>query len=83
MISFIRKCPKLYTIIAGLYHTQSAKGQNRPFLVLEPYTPRTRYLQRSSKYRGDTAGAYANVVLVRLICDGSGPGYIRSCLVLL
>ena len=49
----------------GLYR---AKGQNRPFLVLEPYTPRTRYLPRNSKYRGDSA--VANGVLVRLICDG-------------
>ena len=58
----------------GLY---SAKGQNRP------YTPRTRYLLHSSKYRRDTAVTNANGVLVRLISDGSGPGYIRSCLVLL
>ena len=64
----------------GLYR---AKGQNRPFLVLEPYTPRTRYLQHSSKYRCDTAVTNANGVLVRLISDGSGPGYIRLCLVLL
>ena len=64
----------------GLFRT---KGQNRPFLVLEPYTPRTCYLPRSSKYRHDTAVANATGVLVRLICDSSGPGYIISCLVLL
>ena len=51
-----------------------AKGQDRPFLVLEPYTPRTRYLPRNSKYRRDLAAANANGVLVRLICNGSGPG---------
>ena len=48
----------------GLY---SAKGLNRPFLVLEPYKLRIRYLPRSSKYRADTAVANANGVLVRLI----------------
>ena len=32
---------------------------------------------------GDTAVANANGVLVKLICDGSGSGYIRLCLVLL
>ena len=51
-----------------------AKGKNRPFLVLEPYTPRTRYLPRNSKYRDDSAVANANGVLVRLICDSWGPG---------
>ena len=62
----------------GLYR---AKGQNRPFLVLEPYTPHTHYLPRNSKYCSDSAVANANGVLVRLICDGLGPGkaYIRSC----
>ena len=52
----------------GLYH---AKGQNRPFLVLSAFL---RYLQRNSKYRHDSAVASANGVLVRLICDGLGPG---------
>ena len=70
-----------WTILhTGLYR---AEGQNRPFLVLEPYTLRTGYLPRSSKYRSDSAVANANGVLVRLICDDSGPGYIRLCLVLL
>ena len=55
----------------GLYR---AKGQNRPFLMLEPYTPRTRYLPRNVKYCRDLAVANANGVLVRLICDGLGPG---------
>ena len=64
----------------GLYW---AEGSNRPFLVLKPYISRTPYLPRSSKYCRDTAVANANGVLVRLICDGSGPRYIRLCLVLL
>ena len=55
----------------GLYR---AKCQNRPFLELEPYTSRNRYLPRNSKYRRDLAVANANGVLVRLICDGLGPG---------
>ena len=52
--------------------------------MLESYTPRTRYLPRISNYRGDSAVANANGVLVRLICDGLGPGeaYIKLCLVL-
>ena len=32
------------------------------------------YLPRNSKYRSDSAVANANGVLVRLICDGLGPG---------
>ena len=59
------------TTRTGLYR---AKGQNRPFFVLEPYTPRTCYLLHNSKYRRDSAVAYANSVLVKLICDGLGPG---------
>ena len=51
-----------------------AKVQNRPVLVFEPYTPRTLYLPRISKYRRHSAVASANGVLVRLICDGLGPG---------
>ena len=58
------------TGLSCLYH---AKGQNRPSLVLEPYTPRTRHLPRNSKYRRHSAVANANGVLVRLICDGLGP----------
>ena len=68
------------TVIAGLYR---AEGQNRPFLVLEPYTPRTLHLPRSSKYRRDTAVTDTYGVLVRLICDGSGPRFIRLCSILL
>ena len=37
--------------------------------MLEPCTPRTCYLPRNSQYRGDSAVANANGVLVRLICD--------------
>ena len=48
-----------------------------------PFTPRTCYLPRSSKYRHDMAVPNANGVLVRLICEGSGPRFIRSCVVLL
>ena len=64
----------------GLYR---AEGQNRPFLVLEPYISRTHYLPHSSKYHRDTAVTNANGVLVRLIRDGSDPRYIRLCFVLL
>ena len=64
----------------GLY---CAEGQNKHFLVLQPYTPLTRYLPRSSEYRRDTAVANANGVLVGLICDSSGLRYIRLCLILL
>ena len=33
-------------------------------LVLEPYTPRTRYLPRNSKYRRDSAVVNADGVLL-------------------
>ena len=69
--------------LTGLASPSTPGHQYVGFLELEPYTPRTRYLPPSSKYRRDTAVANANVVLVRLICDGSGPGYITSWLVLL
>ena len=64
----------------GLYR---AEDPNRPLLVLKPYISRTCYLPCSSKYRHDTAVFNPNGMLVRLICDGPGPRYIRLCLELL
>ena len=71
------------TVIGGRYHAVVYTAQKVKIGLSEPSTPRTRYLPHSSKYRRDMAVSNANGVLVRLICDGSGPRFIRSCLVLL
>ena len=66
------------TIIGERYHTLVYTAQK----VLQPYTPRTRYLPCSSKYPRDMAVPNANGVLVKLICDGSCPRFIRTYLLL-
>ena len=74
----------IVTVIAGLYHALVYAAQKVKIGFLSAWALHTAisYSPCSSKYRCRTAVANANGVLVRLICEGSGPGYIRSCLVL-
>ena len=80
----------MITVLAGRYHALVYTAQKAKIGLSQclSHTHRALVIYHAVQniavtWQSNANGVCANGVLVRLICDGSGPRFIRSCFVVL